>query len=82
MNPEFRHSLLIASEQMCIEKRGDRGREPSDKCIMATSQDIPTLLHQLPLSAMCYFRLSDTAKSIVTRNNASIQTGAKCPLIF
>lgn len=43
MNPEFRHSLLIVSEQMCIEKRGDRGREPSDKCIMATSQDIPTL---------------------------------------
>lgn len=81
MNLEFRHSLLIVSEQMCIENRGDRGREPSSKCIMVTSQDTSTLYTNFLLlqkPAKCHVpsaSVTDT-KSKVTRNNDSIQTGA------
>lgn len=77
MNLEFRHSLLIVSEQMCIENRGDRGREPSSKYIMVTSQDTSTfytnfLLLQKP--AKCHVPSTSVTLS---RKSQEIMTAFK-----
>lgn len=78
MNLELRHSLLIVSEQMCIEIRGDWGREPSSKCTMVTSQDTSTLYTNFLLlqhPAKC--RVPSASVTLPSRKSQEIMTAFK-----